>query len=56
MDLGANDGWRDHDNERESHVEEAPDAADESVLHVVIAVMMGKKPLLIRCLLVEGIG
>jgi hypothetical protein len=42
-DLEAKDGWRDHDNERERHMEEPPGAADKPVLLVVIAVTMGEE-------------
>jgi hypothetical protein len=53
-DLEAKDGWRDHSNERERHVEEPPGAADGLVLHVVIAVTMVERPLLVHRPLVEG--
>ena len=48
------DGWRDHGNERECHVEEPPGAADGPLLYLVIAGAMGKNPLLVQRLPVEG--
>jgi hypothetical protein len=54
--LEAKDGWRDHGNERECHVEEPPGVADGPVLHLVIAGTTGKRPLLVHRPLVEGVG